>query len=248
LPLTLDRNKTMSQETENTQATISLTNDTFFFRPRKIELDTQGLPIPPKDSEDLIKGKDGKPDMIKRKTLTLGLPYVKTDDLIDLLNDEKTAGQLLAFMVDLANDKVYEAAQGQVNNLIAAGIEPSNETIKVSELELMWLAVQPKITSRGISKELYAEFKVDFINTMTAKFGISPTGADKAARLIADDKLQSIKTQPQWLNAIKAYISQWFSGTSPESQQKFEPIATFFLDKIEGYLATPTESWLDAIK
>ena len=237
----------MSQEPENTKTKV-LTNDNFFFRPRKVELDAQGNPIQPKASEVLIKGKDGKPDTIKRKQLTLGLPYVKTDDLITLLNDETTAGQLLAFMVDLANDKIYEAAQVQVNNLIASNIEPTQETIKISELEIMRLAVQPKTTTRGISKELYAEFKVDFITTMTTKFGVSPTGADKAARLIADDKLQNIKTQPQYLNAIKAYISQWFAGTSPESQQKFEPIATFFLEKIEGYLATPVESWLDAIK
>jgi hypothetical protein len=229
-------------ETAQAQATTDgLTEDTFFFRKKD-------LPVLNEDGTPKI-GTDGKPEMTKRNPLKLRLPYVNTNSLIELLQNEETSSQMLSFFVDLANDVIYSAAQDQVNSIIEAKKTPTQDTINLKTLDLFYLATQPKaVAGRGIPKELWAEFKTDFIAVITEQFGVSIDGATKASKLIADDKFQSVKTAVKILETLKTYLANWFDKTSEESKEKYAVIFEQSMERIDAYTSSGEQSLLDAIK
>lgn len=223
---------------QDTAASTTLTEDTFFFRPKKV-LGADGKPE---------KDADGKDKVTKRDPFKAMLPYINQQTLIDLLQGDATSGPMLSYLVELCNDKVYEAAQGQVNDIIAAGKDPAQDLLNMANLDIYFLATQPKATfNRGIPKEVWASFKTDFIEVITSKFGVSIDGATKAAKLIADDRMASIRTATAMLDALYKYLNNWFTATSPESQEKYLAIFEESTKKIETYKSQGEQNLLDSI-
>ena len=218
----------------------TVTGETFFFRPKAV--------IDPVTGKAAI-GEDGKPlKGEKRAPLTVGLPYTNGSALIELLSDEAKGEKVLRFITDLANDAVFEAAQGQINAAIAAGTEPSQDSIQLDKLDIYFLAtVEKAAVQRGIPKELWADFKKDFIGVLTSDFGVSIAGAELAAKFIADDKLVSVQARHDLLEKLRGYMANWFTKTSEESQGRFAVIYSTIDDKITTYLAKDEASLLDAI-
>lgn len=240
-------NLTTNQATQATQAPVvqpitipdGLKSETFNFRPR---------PVKNADGSTQ-KGPDGKDVTTKRDPITLGLPYITGAELETILTDENTnVAVLLPYLAELVNDAIYEATQAKINEFLATAQEPTQDNIGVESLRLMALAAAPKKESnRGIAKEVWAAFKIDFINILTSKFGVSADGATYSARLIADDRLTSVRTNPVYLNHMQKYLANWFSSTTPEAQITYAPIYEDMTTKITTYLNVSPEDALAKI-
>lgn len=218
----------------------TVTGETFFFRPKAV--------IDPATGKQQI-GEDGKPvKSEKRAPLTVGLPYVTGNHLIELLSDSVKGEKVLKYITDLTNDSIFEVAQQQINTTIAAGQEPSQASIDLAKLDVYFLAtVEKAAVQRGIPKELWAEFKKDFIAVLTTDFGVSVAGAELAAKFIADDKLVSVQARHDLLDKLRGYMANWFTKTSEENQNRYAVIYSTIDDKITTYLAKDEASLLDAI-
>lgn len=227
-----------TQEATAAAVADGLTEDTFFFRPKDV-LDAEGKTV----------FVDGKKQTTKRAPFKARLPYTTQEALIALLQDETKAAKTLEFLIDLANDSIYEAAQGQVNALIADGKELVQEALDIAGLDLYALATKPKTVSvRGIPKEVWAAFKPDFISVLTKEFNVSIDGATKAAKLIADDRFQSVKTAPNILKILDAHLANWYSKTSEESKETFAEIYAESVKKIELYMNQGEQNFIDSIQ
>lgn len=224
----------------NTIPTVStLTKETFRFRPK---------PVMSPDGTTQLVGPDGKKLTTTRAPLELALPYVDATSLVALLENETTSVATLSFLVDLSNSAIKSVAQGQINDIIDADKAPTQELLNIPALQFYAIATAPKaVVTRGIPKEVWATFKVDFIKTLNAHFGVSIDGATKAAKLIADDRLATVKTAKGLLEKLRPYLHNWFGKTSPESQEAYAEIYEESIKKIDLYLESGEQSLIDAI-
>ena len=223
--------------------TANTTNETFFFRP-KPALNADKSPI--FDAQ-------GKPTKIAAHApVKVLLPYVTAESLVDDISDETKQVKVLAYLTDLVNSSIFSEAQSMINAAKtleeSSGAEPDwQAAIKNDLLDLFYLASVEKVAvTRGIPKELWAAAKVDIIEVLTANFGVSITGATKAAKTCIDDKLASIQTRHDLLRLMGGYLANWFNKTSEENQAKFAPIYSTLTDKIELYTKVDESSVLDS--
>ena len=214
---------------------------TFFFKP-KAEPFEGSHPV-------LVKDKDGNEvTRFKRPAFKGFLPYTDKEKLTLLLTNPETEKPVWDFVVELVNKAVYVAAQDQVNEAIKTQSHLTQDHLKVSALQPYALATVEKVAStRGIAKEVWADFKTDFV-TVLNKNGISIDGATKASKIIADDRLASLKTaQLNIIEKFRELLALWFSNTSEASQEKFTTILEESATKLDTYAAKGEQSFLDSI-
>ena len=214
--------------------------DNFTFRPKPVYL---------ADGKTVAKGADGKDLKTKRDTFVGYLPYITADSLAALLKDETTSDNAVKFLVDLANDKIFEAAQAQITELIASNefIILDQNLLNLKACEFMTLAVAPK-TTRGIPKEIWESAKEDFQIVMVEQFGITKDGALKAAKALFDDQINSYKSNKPILKLLAQYLNNWYPATSEASQATFAGLFGALTSKFESYEKLDEESILNGFK
>ena len=214
---------------------------TFFFKPKAEPFEgSNSVAVKDKEGNEVTR--------YKRPAFKGFLPYTDKDKLTLLLTSPETEKASWDFVIELVNKSVYVAAQDQVNEAIKTQAFLSQDHLKVSALQPYSLATVEKVASgRGIPKEVWEAFKKDFVIVLN-KHGISIDGATKASKIIADDRLASLKTaQLNIIEKFRELLALWFSNTSESNQEKFTAILEESATKLDTYSAKGEQSFLDSI-
>lgn len=223
-------------------AALGLSEATYFFKP-KAEPFEGGHAVK-------VKDKDGKEvTRYKRPAFKAFIPYTTKEALTKLLTTPETERAAWDFIIELVNKSVYTAGQDQVNEAIKTQAYLLQDHLKVRALDVYALATAEKAPStRGIPKETWADFKIDFVTVLNKAHGVSIDGATKASKIIADDRLASLKTaQLNIIEKFKELLASWYSSTSEANQDKFASILEESALKLETYAAKGEQSFLDSI-
>ena len=84
----------------------------------------------------------------------------------------------------------------------------------------------------GIAKEVWAAFKAHYIEVMPAITGKSTQACENAAKIFADDKLNSYKRAPEMLAKLKQLLGV-YSGIS--GAEEYADCIEFLANKFDAY-------------
>lgn len=209
--------------------------------------------------EPSAKALAANPQVKKRETVVLKLPYLTTSGLITALvgNDVEAAltihqainqltgdsPKILEYIVNIVNGSVYEAAKDQVND--ETNPVSTQDKLNLDELTLEYLANQTRERkSSGISKEDWEAFKESFNTTMPLITGRDPEKVKLACRHMMN-RFAKVQTSKKVLEILKPMISVWYIALkTPEEQERFAPIAKYLSDKIDEYMNVTEDSML----
>jgi hypothetical protein len=186
-------------------------------------IDTANIPRPLTELTDVNyffkKDKLGN----KRETVSLKIPYLTIDGLIEALQDEKQQ----AFILATVNDQIYNAGRWQVGD----ENKPVNkqDELDMSKMTLKFLAEMEPTERRGggIAKEVWEAFGADYAAVMQPLTGKTQENIDNAVALLLK-KFQPVKSSKKVVQFLKDQLSLWFQNTqnAEEFQECYE-----FLDK-----------------
>ena len=239
---TSEQIKAEAEAIKDHYASLGLSEATYFFKPKAEPFDGgHAVKVKDKDGNEVTR--------YKRPAFKAFIPYTDKESLTKLLTTPETEKAAWSFVIELVNKAVYTAGQDQVNEAIKTQSHLLQDHLKISALDVYALATQEKAAStRGIPKETWAEFKIDFVTVLNKVHGVSIDGATKAAKIIADDRLASLKTaQLNIIEKFKELLASWYSSTSEANQDKFASILEESALKLETYASKGEQSFLDSI-
>lgn len=179
----------------------------------------------------------------KRPTITVSLPAVSEEDVIKALQE---GGQAKQFLMAIANDAVYNEARNKINALISANPSCIITAATVAEFDISMEAVAAaymeesnSAKASGISKEMWAEFVLDYIATMEIALPDNP--AEKTANAADHLKLRGVKCQSnlKMLTKLQTYLALWYANTARASE--FAGIFTSVDKALTTYLGRKAE-------
>ena len=239
---TSEQIKAEAEAIKDHYASLGLSEATYFFKPKAEPFDGgHAVKVKDKDGNEVTR--------YKRPAFKAFIPYTDKESLTKLLTTPETEKAAWSFVIELVNKAVYTAGQDQVNEAIKTQSHLLQDHLKISALEIYALATVEKAAStRGIPKEVWSEFKIDFVVVLNKVHGVSIDGATKASKIIADDRLASLKTaQLNIIEKFKELLASWYSSTSEENQDKFAGILEESALKLETYASKGEQSFLDSI-
>lgn len=219
----------MENQTATSTPATPVGNTSFFFRDPTAAAIANNL-------------KDGLPAPIKRAQVSVDLPLLTLQDVLDILTStEEITANAKALIVDQVNAVLVAEVRSQIDDM------PNYEEVDVSKIDMstvnfIALSNTPKVvrSGGGISEELWAEFGDNFVEVITA---VSETTEDTAKKVVAllTKRMRDISKQAVVLTKLETYLATWYEACTAEDQAKYEVIFSRLAKRIEGYLATVNE-------
>lgn len=191
---------------------------------------------------------EGLPEPIKRQPVTVTLPLLTKDQVLDILMSD-----------DAINTKAQELIVEQVNAVLVAEVRsqlddlPTYEEVDVSKIDFskvdfVALANTPRATRSGggISEETWADFEADFVEVLTTKTSTEESSAKKVVTLLTK-RLKDVSSKEVVLNKLGEYLDTWFTQTTEEKQVALAAVYERLNKRIEGYKATVNDDPLAAL-
>jgi hypothetical protein len=174
----------------------------------------------------------------KRASVTVALPYITIDGLVEALGDEKVQ----SYILEIINTSIYDAGKVQVND----DEKPVNsqDELDLSKLTLEFLANQPAAERRGggISKEVWEAWAADYLEVMPGATGKKKENVGNAATLFLK-KFQPVKTDKPVLAKLKEQLDIYTTAT--ERLEEFQDCVTFLINKVESLIASDSAKLLE---
>lgn len=181
--------------------------------------------------------RDGLPAPIKRAQVSVDLPLLTLQDVLDILTStEEITANAKALIVDQVNAVLVAEVRSQIDDM------PNYEEVDVSKIDMstvdfIALSNTPKVvrSGGGISDELWAEFGDNFVEVITT---VSETTADTANKVVVllTRRLSSVSKQAAVLEKLETYLATWYGACTAEDQAKYEVVFARLAKRIEGYL------------
>lgn len=213
--------------------------ESFYYRPLKVNGVVQ-------------KCIQGDKEYDKRPEFSAELPYIDSNELIEVLTGESTnpdeKAKILKYLADSHNNNVYAEAQRQLNEFIKQdyNVILNPNMLDYSQLQLLAIASKEPVDRKQFSDELIAEVIEDFKHFAFANFkrpngqAIPAQNIANAANEIFTNRFKNTKTDKDVLTLFQSWLATWYQGTSKQDQ--FQGITSFLLEKIELYLNTEQTS------
>ena len=187
-----------------------------------------------------IKDKDTGTES-KRPPVTLQVPILSFEGLVESLNKDAKVQELV---LNLVNKSILDT----VRELISDEEAPVNSQadLDFSKIDIITLANLPpsEYRGRGIAKEIWAAWAVDYSEVMAASFGKTKKQNEAALGYFLK-KLQPVKTDRKMLARLKELLENYISVTT--ALEDFSEIVEFLTGKIDSFLTTDDESRLSAL-
>jgi hypothetical protein len=172
----------------------------------------------------------------KRETLELKLPVPSVEGLVAIL---ETGGKQLEALLVAATDIVAAQARAILNE------NPSMTVATFPTEQCLWefIANMPDAEKRGrgIAKEVWDDFAVDYIAVMPALTGKSEEQVSLAAKLFLN-KFQSVKTNKPVLKKLQEQLTIYITG-SPNAEN-YTDCVKFLSEKADALLVADEAAML----
>lgn len=173
---------------------------------------------------------DGVKTGVRRAALELNIPVPSLADILSAITAD-TTGKVGALVEELVQDCVYGQAREQINE----NEHITQDSLALGKLSITAIANMEKKERRGagIAKEVWEEFKQDYIDVMTKKTDKPLDKVELAADLFVN-RLQKVKTMKDVVAALKDQLAIWFSNT--EQKEEFSEVYEFLDGKADTFL------------
>ncbi len=180
----------------------------------------------------------------KRPTVDLELPVPSVEGVLAILTKQGNEAEL-AFLMEC----VKEAVVNRARDIIDADTTISNETLAsfpFDQVTWSFIANLPKAERRGggISKEVWKDFVLDYIEIMPEVTGKPLARIENAAKMFLN-KFADIKTNKEALKLLKDQLTLYLNNS--KNAEQFAECVDFLVTKANTLISADSSKLLDSL-
>lgn len=177
----------------------------------------------------------------KRPSVSVALPQVGDDDIVNILSQ---GGQGKQFLLAICNDQAYNAARAKINAILTETPTAAITAQTIAAFDLSWdmmaaeyLEQAAAARATGISKETWDDFVADYVTVMTRELASAPNMTEEKIKNAADHmklRFAKCRSNKKMVAKLRDYLAVWFAATSRGDE--FSKLYTTLDDRAEVLL------------
>lgn len=174
----------------------------------------------------------------KRPTVTLALPFLTVDAIVDIFSQGDA--KQINLVLDSCNQQIVAQARAMVNDKE----DISQENLDLTKLSWEAIANLPQAERRGggIAKEVWEDFFKDYAVTMKETAGKDDEQLERHVAILSK-KFGTVRSNKKVLAAFNTFLDQYAAGT--KELESFSECVDFLKTKIDTFLKADDAALLE---